>query len=127
MRIAKRFLLTLICLLALVICVHAAGQTGTITMTCEYGSKINLPDAPTKEGFKFLYWKGSQYEAGAEYTVEGAHAFTAEWEEVPKEQDTSPKTGDHNDVGLWAAIACGALLAVILLITAGKKYLKKQR
>ena len=32
MRIAKRFLLTLICLLALVICVHAAGQTGTITL-----------------------------------------------------------------------------------------------
>ena len=32
MRIAKRFLLTLICLLALGVCVQAAGQTGTITL-----------------------------------------------------------------------------------------------
>ena len=32
MRIAKRFLLTLICLLALGVCAHAAGQTGTITL-----------------------------------------------------------------------------------------------
>ena len=32
MRIAKRFLLTLICLLVLGVCVQAAGQTGTITL-----------------------------------------------------------------------------------------------
>ena len=55
------------------------GQTGIITMTYEYGSTINLPDAPTKEGYTFKFWKGSTYAAGAEYTVEGAHDFTAEW------------------------------------------------
>ena len=107
------------------------GKTGSITVNANVGQKINLPGAPTKEGYKFLYWKGSEYAAGAEYTVEGDHVFTAEWEEVKKEPetkpDTSPKTGDNNNAGLWAALMGGSLLAVILLITAGRKYLKKQR
>ena len=107
------------------------GKTGSITVNANVGQKINLPGAPTKEGYKFLYWKGSEYAAGAEYTVEGPHDFTAEWEEVKEEPetkpDTSPKTGDHNNAGLWAALLGGSLLAVILLITAGRKYLKKQR
>ena len=94
------------------------GQTGTITMTCEYGSKINLPDAPTKEGYKFLYWKGSQYEAGAEYTVDGPHDFTAVWEKV----ETSPKTGDNNQIIIWHALLGGAIIAGIsILIVALKK------
>lgn len=107
------------------------GKTGSITVNANVGQKINLPGAPTKEGYKFLYWKGSEYAAGAEYTVEGDHVFTAEWEEVKKEPetkpDTSPKTGDNNNAGLWAALMGGSLLAVILLITAGRKYRKKQR
>lgn len=103
------------------------GQTGKITMKGKYGDTINLPGAPTKEGCKFLYWKGSEYAAGAEYKVEGAHDFTAEWEEIQKEQDTSPKTSDHNNTGIWAAIMGGALLVVIAAIVADRKYLKKQR
>lgn len=94
------------------------GQTGKITMTYEYGSKINLPDAPTKEGYKFLYWKGSQYEAGAEYTVDGPHDFTAVWEKV----ETSPKTGDNNQIIIWHALLGGAIIAGIsILIVALKK------
>ena len=81
------------------------GKTGTYTMTCEYGAKINLPDAPTKEGYTFLYWKGSEYEAGAEYTVKGRHDFTAVWEG----QETSPKTGDSNQIMLWIALLTAAL------------------
>ena len=98
------------------------GQTGKITMTCEYGSKINLPGAPTKEGYKFLYWKGSEYAAGAEYKVDGPHDFIAEWE-----AETSPKTGDNGNAGLLAAIMGGSFLVIIVLITVGRKYLKKQR
>ena len=107
------------------------GQTGKITMKCRVGDTINLPGTPAKEGYKFLYWKGSEYAAGAEYTVDGPHDFTAEWEEVKEEQetkqDTSPKTGDHNKAGLWAALMGGALLVVIAAIVADRKYLKKQR
>ncbi len=62
------------------------GKTGTITISCKYGSTINLPKAPTKDGNVFKCWKGSEYEAGAEYKVEGAHAFTAVWEAVEEEK-----------------------------------------
>lgn len=107
------------------------GKTGSITVNAVVGQKINLPGAPTKEGYTFKCWKGSEYAAGAEYTVDGPHDFTAEWEEVKEEQetkqDTSPKTGDHNKAGLWAAIMGGALLVVIAAIVADRKYLKKQR
>ena len=57
------------------------GQTGTITIKANRGDTIKLPDAPTRDGYVFKYWKGSQYAAGAEYKVEGDHAFTAEWEQ----------------------------------------------
>ena len=54
------------------------GETGTVTWAIEEGSVITLP-APTRDGFTFDYWEGSRYEAGASYTVEGDHAFTARW------------------------------------------------
>ena len=57
------------------------GKTGTITIEVNVGDVIRLPGAPAREGYTFLYWKGSRYEAGAEYTVEGDHTFTAVWEE----------------------------------------------
>lgn len=105
------------------------GQTGTITIKCKYGDIVRLPGAPTKEGYKFLYWKGSEYAAGAEYTVEGAHTFTAEWEEVKKEPETKseniPKTGDNGNTEFWAAIMGGTLLLIILGILAGRRILRK--
>lgn len=55
------------------------GVTGTYTMTATVGETIKLPDAPTKKGYTFKCWKGSEYAAGANYKVEGDHAFTAEW------------------------------------------------
>lgn len=62
------------------------GKTGTVTIQAEYGSTIKLP-APTKDGSVFGYWKGSRYEAGAEYLVTGPHAFTAVWEKVKGEEE----------------------------------------
>ncbi|HAM14945.1 MAG TPA: hypothetical protein DCP91_03605, partial [Eggerthellaceae bacterium] len=56
------------------------GKTGTITIEANVGDTIKLPGAPTREGYTFKFWKGSEYEAGADYEVEGDHAFTAEWE-----------------------------------------------
>lgn len=63
------------------------GQSGPIVRVCEYGSVIQLPGAPTREGYNFLYWQGSHYDPGASYTVEGAHTFTAIWE---KKADPTP-------------------------------------
>ncbi|MBR3226556.1 MAG: InlB B-repeat-containing protein [Atopobiaceae bacterium] len=55
------------------------GKTGTYTITEKVGNTIKLPGAPTRAGYTFKCWKGSEYAAGAEYKVEGDHTFTAEW------------------------------------------------
>ena len=59
------------------------GQTGTVTVTANVGDTISLPGAPTREGYTFKFWKGSEYAAGADYEVEGDHEFAAEWEQLP--------------------------------------------
>lgn len=55
------------------------GKSGTVTIEATVGDTIKLPAAPTRPGYTFVCWKGSEYEAGAEYKVEGDHSFTAEW------------------------------------------------
>ena len=101
------------------------GKTGSITIEANVGDKINLPGAPTKDGYTFKCWKGSEYAAGAEYTVEGNHAFTAEWEKnaEPSQPDTKtdtaksaiPATGD--DAGmLMVPIAIVAGISLVVLI-----------
>ena len=52
--------------------------------------QIKIMPAPTKEGYKFLYWKGSEYQPGDTYTVTENHTFTAQWEE-DKPKNTNPE------------------------------------
>ena len=52
------------------------------------GSVITIESAPTREGYKFLYWKGSEFHPGENYTVPaGGHTFVAQWEKVEKPED----------------------------------------
>ena len=46
--------------------------------------KITIIEAPTREGYQFLYWKGSQYNPGDSYTVKDSHAFVAQWNKIPE-------------------------------------------
>ena len=72
------------------------GKTGTITIEAYVGETIKLPGAPTKEGYTFKYWRGSEHAAGAEYVVpEGGHAFTAEWEQNASESADSGKSNTN--------------------------------
>ena len=101
------------------------GKTGVITVEAEEGSVITIPDAPTREGYNFLYWKGSEYHPGDKYTVEGDHTFTAQWQLVikdePKKDETTkkdkntPSTGDEADPMLWMAICMLSLSGVIFI------------
>ena len=106
------------------------GKTGTVTKTYEYGEKIALPDAPSREGYTFKCWKGSEYAAGAEYTVEGDHEFTAEWEKdadpAPSKSDTSskpaiPATGDSNGM-LIIVLSVAALGSLCVLVGCASRH-----
>ena len=100
------------------------GKTGTITIEANVGDTIKLPGAPTRDGYTFKCWKGSQYAAGADYTVpEGGHEFTAEWEKdaepAPSSSDSNarpsiPATGDNNEM-LVMALSVAALGSLCVL------------
>ena len=107
------------------------GKEGPVTLECAYGLSITIPDAPEREGYKFLYWKGSEYHPGQEYTVTGDHTFVAQWEQAPTPTPTPtatptptvtpspsptpapkptptprpvPKTGDRGYPSLWLVL-----------------------
>ena len=55
------------------------------------GSVISIESAPMREGYKFLYWKGSEFHPGEDYTVPaGGHTFVAQWEKVEKKPEDKP-------------------------------------
>lgn len=74
------------------------------TNNVEYGGTITIPNAPTKDGYEFLYWEGSKYYPGDQYTVTGPHTFKAIWKKVEekpadnKDEDASADKKDENTV-----------------------------
>ena len=55
------------------------------------GRSITIEAAPIREGYQFLYWKGSEYHPGESYTVpDGGHTFVAQWEKVEKKPEDKP-------------------------------------
>lgn len=58
------------------------GKTGKVAVVANVGETIKLPGAPTRSGYTFRHWKGSEYKAGASYKVEGDHTFTAVWDKA---------------------------------------------
>ncbi len=92
------------------------GKTGTVTASYDEGTVIKLP-RPSREGYTFKYWKGSEYQAGQEYKVVEDHTFTAQWQKVGP---SGPDTGDDFGLKLWII-----LMAVSLLSIAGIIVLKR--
>lgn len=46
--------------------------------------QITIMSAPTREGYRFLYWKGSKYYPGETYKVTEDHSFIAQWNKIPE-------------------------------------------
>ena len=89
---------------------------------------IKIHAAPTRKGYKFLYWKGSKYHPGDSYKVPlGGHTFVAMWEKIPAGDDGSntggnSNTGDNmNLLGLIAAMTAAALGLFALIATRRRK------
>ena len=78
------------------------GSTEPIVLHCKEGDVITVIKAPVREGYRFLYWKGSSYQPGQSYSVAGDHTFVAQWEKITEQEtadDTSGQTGKAADAG----------------------------
>lgn len=95
------------------------GQTGTVNLEAEVGQTITLPEAPTREGYRFLHWKGSVYQAGAQYTVTGPKTFTAVWEPVAAPTTTTTSASETPKKILPATGEASSLLSLAGLGLAG--------
>ena len=84
------------------------GSTDPIVYNIEKGEYITLPDAPTKEGYTFKYWKGSKYMPGDKYKVEGEHKFTAVWEKKATSKTDDSSTGKAGTSGTAGANGANA-------------------
>ena len=109
------------------------GKTGSITMQVKVGSQIEIPAAPTREGYTFKYWQGSEYYPGDKYRVKRDHTFTAVWEKNAEggsggsggSSDTtrgsSAGTGDHNGMLVMALSACTLVAAGALVLASTRR------
>ena len=73
-------------------------------------SEFAIIDAPTRDGYTFVCWKGSEYQPGDKFFADSDHAFTAEWkkneEPAPSSDDTTPEDeagGGSNPKGMPSA------------------------
>lgn len=116
------------------------GSTADITVKAGNGEIIRLPEAPTRKGYQFLYWKGSKYDPGDRYTVGEDHVFTAEWKKAADADDTDTsgdsssdsssdsasgtddagsangvRTGDESLLWVWTLIMAFGIVGLMLL------------
>ena len=56
---------------------------------------FDIIDAPTRDGYTFEYWEGSEYQPGQTYHADSDHVFTAKW----KKNDSGSSGGDDTSGG----------------------------
>ena len=93
------------------------GKTTVVYKGYKDGTTITMP-LPTRAGYRFLYWEGSKYYAGQEYTITEDHTFTAVWEKIAtptpapktggKTAPKTPATGDPTTLAWAGVLAAGA-------------------
>lgn len=74
------------------------GDTSIKTFMVKKGEYFTLPDAPTKDGYTFKYWRGSMFKPGDKYMVDGEHDFVAVWEKNKVTDDKNNKDKDAKDM-----------------------------
>ncbi len=104
------------------------GNTNNIVEQHKEGSIFTLPKAPVRDGYTFLYWKGSEYNPGDKYTVTEDHTFTAIWEKNPnsnadkkKQSKEVAQTGDNAMAYAYASIIFVAIVGMFALRRVNKK------
>ena len=103
------------------------GSTDPISIEYEKYEIITIAEAPTRKGYKFLYWKGSEYSPGDKYEVTEHHTFVAQWEKIPekktdkkdtkkKDKKKSPETGDNTFMINWYTLMILAQIMLVVLL-----------
>jgi hypothetical protein len=123
------------------------GHTGLYTFSGKYGDKIIL-GTPYKEGFRFLYWEGSRYYAGDEYTITENHTLKAVFEKIEDESIANTDNGmlthftafmdmdthsgggsiggeSTNSAGFWLAVVCISMLSAFVGVSYSRKRAKR--
>ena len=79
------------------------GSFDEIIETYPDGAVISIHEAPSREGYTFLYWMGSEYQPGDRYTVTENHTFTAVWQNNRNHRGDSdlPDTRDNFRADRW--------------------------
>lgn len=100
------------------------GSEDPIVWQVREGQAITLPEAPVRDGYRFVEWHGSSYQPGDEYRVEGDHTFTAVWsaqapaaagDQAAQRATKIVATGDTTPI---AALVLGAIAALAIIIGA---------
>ena len=82
------------------------GSTEDKVLVVDKGTVIDIIKAPEREGYEFLYWKGSEYQPGEKYKAVEDHTFVAQWkkaavvnpEPTPEEPSQSSKPAESSKV-----------------------------
>lgn len=104
------------------------------------GDEITIPEAPTRDGYDFLHWEGSEYQPGQSFIVPaGGHNFVAEWKKLDTEtgepgestapgNDTTqtPTTGDRSGAFFWIGILLVSQGALLFMHIHKKRILKQR-
>lgn len=75
------------------------GSTSPLTISYTNGETITIPEAPTRDGYTFVYWQGSEYQPGDSYIVVEDHTFTAVWEKANNPDDKDSDDSDDSGSG----------------------------
>ena len=98
-------------------------------------SQCKINDAPNRDGYSFVCWKGSEYQPGQKYLADSDHTFIAQWKKNGSDQPDDPtdpdidnndngsgtidkraKTGDESNPIMWIAMMVVSAAAVTALI-----------
>ena len=82
-------------------------------------TEFDIIDAPKREGYTFVCWKGSEYQPGDKYTVAEDHVFTAQWKKNGSDTPGGSDDADTNDPGKDAGNDSGSSSRVAVSIHTG--------
>ena len=100
------------------------GKTGHIVVEANEGDVIKIMDAPTRKGYTFKYWEGSEYYPGDSYTVAADHTLKAAWKKNKNNNPDNPddpennggaKTGDERDILPWLTLMILSLFSLMIM------------